>query len=118
LNVPDVTPFRPALETGAVSVAVPQLPGQPPLALTTIQLVDLTVDRSVDGGTTELIPTLGTRITTAIVEVSGTLGAGYVVWLLVNYSLARHSLFLLPKFDPLDMHCLLTLSRRGYKLAA
>lgn len=53
---------------------------------------------------------LRTRLTTAVVEAGSTLGIGYAIWLLVNYSVARHSLLALPKFDPVDVHCLLSLA--------
>jgi hypothetical protein len=85
---------------------------------TAIQLIESPgVVRSL--GLTDLgtVAGLRARLTTAVVGVGGSLGAAYVVWLLVNYSLARYSLLLLPSFDPLDIYCLLSLAKRERRLA-
>jgi hypothetical protein len=90
-------------------------PPAPQLAARTIQILDLT-GRSARVASTIVGAGLGRQFTIAAIGAGGTLVVGYIVWLLVNYSLARHTLIVMPQFDPMDVHCLLRMAaRRGVR---
>lgn len=61
-------------------------------------------------------PQIRTRLTVALMQGGGALAAGYIALLLIHYSLARHTLILMPKFNLLDVHCLLQIQGRRFAI--
>jgi hypothetical protein len=101
--------------TAGPTAARPSAATNPPA---TVQVLELT-PRAPRSTVSLLRTALGRPFTVVAIGTGGTLLAGYAVWLAINYSLARHTLLLLPRYTPMDVHCLLRLaSRRPARIGA